>query len=144
MFLRCFSLDAVCKSSCSSPFCCLIPCAFKDCTQLRTEFFIFHISIRTNESLPYFLGACLKELRNSDSVTQQVGCNGDGSDLYLRGTWFESPRGHQQGFRCFPQFPLFAVYCDVQFSLYLTGNTLRLRYKAQPVDAVWGNSRCLL
>jgi hypothetical protein len=29
-------------------------------------------------------------------------------------------------------------------SLYLTGNTLRLRYKAQPVNAVWGNSRCLL
>jgi hypothetical protein len=29
-------------------------------------------------------------------------------------------------------------------SLYLTGNSLRLRYKAQPVNAVWGNSRCLL
>jgi hypothetical protein len=29
-------------------------------------------------------------------------------------------------------------------SLYLTGNTLRLHYKAQPVKAVWGNSRCLL
>jgi hypothetical protein len=29
-------------------------------------------------------------------------------------------------------------------SLYLTGNTLRLRYKAQLVNAVWGNSRCLL
>jgi hypothetical protein len=27
---------------------------------------------------------------------------------------------------------------------YLIGNTLRLRYKAQPVNAVWGNSRCLL
>jgi hypothetical protein len=25
-----------------------------------------------------------------------------------------------------------------EFSLYLTGNTLRLRYKAQPVNAVWG------
>jgi hypothetical protein len=23
-------------------------------------------------------------------------------------------------------------------------NTLRLHYKAQPVNAVWGNSRCLL
>jgi hypothetical protein len=31
-----------------------------------------------------------------------------------------------------------------KFSLYLTGNTLRLRYKAQQVKAVWGNSRCLL
>jgi hypothetical protein len=30
------------------------------------------------------------------------------------------------------------------FSPYLTGNTLRLRYRAQPVNAVWGNSRCLL
>jgi hypothetical protein len=30
------------------------------------------------------------------------------------------------------------------FSSYLTGDTLRLRYKAQPVNAVWGNSRCLL
>jgi hypothetical protein len=30
------------------------------------------------------------------------------------------------------------------FSLYLTGNTLRLRYRTQPVNAVWGNSRCLL
>jgi hypothetical protein len=29
-------------------------------------------------------------------------------------------------------------------SLYLTGNTLRLHYRAQPVNAVWGNSRCLL
>jgi hypothetical protein len=28
-------------------------------------------------------------------------------------------------------------------SLYLTGNTLRLRYKEQPVNAVQGNSRCL-
>jgi hypothetical protein len=28
--------------------------------------------------------------------------------------------------------------------LYLTGNTWRLHYKAQPVNAVWGNSRCLL
>jgi hypothetical protein len=27
---------------------------------------------------------------------------------------------------------------------YLTGNTLRHRYRAQPVNAVWGNSRCLL
>jgi hypothetical protein len=26
----------------------------------------------------------------------------------------------------------------------LTGNTLRLHYKAQPVNAVWGNSCCLL
>jgi hypothetical protein len=30
------------------------------------------------------------------------------------------------------------------FSSYLTGNTSRLRHKAQPVNAVWGNSRCLL
>jgi hypothetical protein len=38
-----------------------------------------------------------------------------------------------------------AEYCNVYvFSSYLTGNTLRLRYKAQPVNAVWGNSRCLL
>jgi hypothetical protein len=29
-------------------------------------------------------------------------------------------------------------------SPYLTGNTLLLRYKAQPVNAVWGNSRCLM
>jgi hypothetical protein len=29
-------------------------------------------------------------------------------------------------------------------SLYFTGNTLRLHHKAQPVNAVWGNSRCLL
>jgi hypothetical protein len=29
-------------------------------------------------------------------------------------------------------------------SPYLTENTLRLRYRAQPVNAVWGNSRCLL
>jgi hypothetical protein len=29
-------------------------------------------------------------------------------------------------------------------SSYLTRNTLRLRYEAQPVNAVWGNSRCLL
>jgi hypothetical protein len=43
-----------------------------------------------------------------------------------------------------------AVYCEnhtentdiYKLSPYLTGNTLRLRYKAQPVNAVWGNSRC--
>jgi hypothetical protein len=29
-------------------------------------------------------------------------------------------------------------------SPYLTGSTLRLRYRAQPVNAVSGNSRCLL
>jgi hypothetical protein len=27
---------------------------------------------------------------------------------------------------------------------YLIGNALHLRYRAQPVNAVWGNSRCLL
>jgi hypothetical protein len=30
------------------------------------------------------------------------------------------------------------------FSPYLTGNTSRIRYIAQSVNAVWGNSRCLL
>jgi hypothetical protein len=34
--------------------------------------------------------------------------------------------------------------CPPNFSPYLTGNTLHLYYKAQPVNAVWGNSRCLL
>jgi hypothetical protein len=29
-------------------------------------------------------------------------------------------------------------------SSYLTGNTLRPHYKPQPVNAVWGNSLCLL
>jgi hypothetical protein len=47
-----------------------------------------------------------------------------------------------------------AVYCEnhtehintlcEHFSSYLTGNTLRLRYEAQPVNAVSGNSHCLL
>jgi hypothetical protein len=44
------------------------------------------------------------------------------------------------------------VYCENhtehtdihKLSSYLTGNTLRLRYKAQPVNDVYGNSRCLL
>jgi hypothetical protein len=31
-----------------------------------------------------------------------------------------------------------------EFSSYFTGNKLRLRYIAQPVNAVYGNSRCLL
>jgi hypothetical protein len=31
-----------------------------------------------------------------------------------------------------------------KFGSYLTGNTLRHRYEAQPVKVVWGNSRCLL
>jgi hypothetical protein len=35
-------------------------------------------------------------------------------------------------------------YGTHRYSPYLTGNTLRLRYKTQPVNAVWGNSRCLL
>jgi hypothetical protein len=38
----------------------------------------------------------------------------------------------------------FLLYNIYKFSSYLTGNTLRHRYKAQPVNAVWGNSRCLL
>jgi hypothetical protein len=47
-----------------------------------------------------------------------------------------------------------AVYCENRtehtntlcwyFCPYLTGDTLRLRYRAQPINAVWGNSRCLL
>jgi hypothetical protein len=47
-----------------------------------------------------------------------------------------------------------AVYCENHtehintlrghFSLYLTGSTLRIRFKSQPVNAVWGSSRCLL
>jgi hypothetical protein len=28
--------------------------------------------------------------------------------------------------------------------MYLTGNTSRLHYKAQQINAVWGNSHCLL
>jgi hypothetical protein len=35
-------------------------------------------------------------------------------------------------------------YGTLRYSSYLTGNTLRLRYRAQPVNAAWGNSRCLL
>jgi hypothetical protein len=41
--------------------------------------------------------------------------------------------------------PLTLLLNNIQiFSLYLTGITSRLSYKAQPVNAVWGNSRCLL
>jgi hypothetical protein len=39
------------------------------------------------------------------------------------------------------------VYCENtehRYSPCLTGNTLRLRYRAQPVNAVWGISRRLL
>jgi hypothetical protein len=38
----------------------------------------------------------------------------------------------------------FLLHNNYKFSSYLTGNTLCLRYKAEPVNAVWGNSRCLL
>jgi hypothetical protein len=31
-----------------------------------------------------------------------------------------------------------------KFSSYLTGNKLRLHYKDQLVNAVWGKTRCLL
>jgi hypothetical protein len=42
-------------------------------------------------------------------------------------------------------FLVFWVLCYlIIFSPYLTENTLRLRYRDQPVNAVWGNSRCLL
>jgi hypothetical protein len=35
--------------------------------------------------------------------------------------------------------------CDIyKSSPYLTGKPLRRHYKAQPVNAAWGNSRCLL
>jgi hypothetical protein len=43
--------------------------------------------------------------------------------------------------------PLNAVFLSSfieRFGLYLTRNTLRLRHKAQPVNAVWGNNRYLL
>jgi hypothetical protein len=40
-----------------------------------------------------------------------------------------------------PEIHLNNIY---KFSPYLTGNTLHLRYKAQPVNAVSGNSRCLV
>jgi hypothetical protein len=33
---------------------------------------------------------------------------------------------------------------NAEFSSYLTGNTICLRYKVQPVNAVQGNNRCLL
>jgi hypothetical protein len=33
---------------------------------------------------------------------------------------------------------------DTGIQSYLTGNTSHLRYRAQPVNAVWGNSRCVL
>jgi hypothetical protein len=39
------------------------------------------------------------------------------------------------------EFRLHNIY---KFSPYLTGNILRLRFKAQPVSAVKGNNRCLL
>jgi hypothetical protein len=41
-----------------------------------------------------------------------------------------------------------AVYCENHTeqtdTVRTSGNTLRLRYRAQPVNAVCGNSRCLL
>jgi hypothetical protein len=44
------------------------------------------------------------------------------------------------------------VYCEnhtehtdvYKTNSYLTGITSRLRYKSKPVNAIWGNSRCLL
>jgi hypothetical protein len=35
-------------------------------------------------------------------------------------------------------------HTDTLGSAYLTGDKSRLRYRTQPVNAVWGNSRCLL
>jgi hypothetical protein len=36
-------------------------------------------------------------------------------------------------------------FCNIyKFSPYLTGNTLRLRHKCQPVNSVQGNTRCML
>jgi hypothetical protein len=49
----------------------------------------------------------------------------------------------QQGNQAIPLLRDFYPYTYV-FSSYLTGDTLRFRYRAQPVNAVWGNSRCLL
>jgi hypothetical protein len=59
--------------------------------------------------------------------------------------------------RLMPFREIIAVYCEnrtehintlcgqnAEFSSYLTGNILRLHYKAQPVNAVWGNNSCLL
>jgi hypothetical protein len=38
----------------------------------------------------------------------------------------------------------FLIYNIYKNSVRTSQETLRLRYKAQPVNAVWGNSRCLL
>jgi hypothetical protein len=54
------------------------------------------------------------------------------------GLCYEQRRGVQQGLYCVwsklkTEFLLINIY---KFNSYLTGNTLRLRYKAQPVNAV--------
>jgi hypothetical protein len=43
-----------------------------------------------------------------------------------------------------PSETAFLLHNIYKLSSYLTRNTLRLHYKAQPVNVVWGNSRCLL
>jgi hypothetical protein len=39
---------------------------------------------------------------------------------------------------------LWGTYGTYRYSSYLTGDTLYIRYRTQPVNAVYGNSRCLL
>jgi hypothetical protein len=58
-------------------------------------------------------------------------------------TW--GTRRHLKGYVKFnPIKTGFLLNNIYKFSSYLTRNTLRLHYKAQPVNTVWGNSRCLL
>jgi hypothetical protein len=58
--------------------------------------------------------------------------------------WFRVPRDSRRYFTDFFLKTEFFLNNTYRISSYLTENTLRLRYKAQQVNAVWGKSRCLL
>jgi hypothetical protein len=55
---------------------------------------------------------------------------------YQHSTDSPSDRTEQRGMR--------RILILQELGSYLTGDTSHLHYRAQPVNAVWGNSRCLL
>jgi hypothetical protein len=80
----------------------------------------------------------LQNLKRLNSRTSEQG-------LKLRLSRYSAQYSHRRPFQLSnslnTEFLLNNIY---KFSPYLTGSTLHLRYRDQPVRAVQGNSRCLL
>jgi hypothetical protein len=82
------------------------------------------------------LGNSVDFKRNRRCHLQPTGCFGDVS--------VAKGREHNIHLRASPAETELLLSSIYRLSSYLTGNTTRLRYRVKSVNAVWGNSRCLL